>query len=302
MDSRQLRYFLAVVEHGSVTRAAEVLFVAQPALSQSLRGLESELGVELFRRVPRGMELTDAGAALLGPARQVMQSSQHADEVVRGIATLEQGRLDVASPPDLAVEPLASLVARFRARHPGVWVNLIDPGPNADVESLLRNARCEVGVDYLPADDDKLSTCALGRRRLLLGLPPESSHTQPEIFPIDRLADLPLVAGPRGTAVRDEVERICADNGFTPRVAVEVEHEHNVYLLVAAGAGAAFLTESEARRSESRGVRVVRTEPELGHDFGLVFRSGPLSPAARAFVELATAHTKPEGAPVERDC
>lgn len=289
VDSRQLRYFLAVVEHGSVTRAAEVLFVAQPALSQSLRGLESELGVELFRRVPRGMELTDAGVALLGPARQVMQSSQHADNVVRGIATLEQGWLDVASPPDLAVEPLVSLVARFRARYPGVWVNLIDPGPNADVESLLRNARCEVGVDYLPADDDKLSTYGLGRRRLLLGLPPEASRTQSVKFPIDGLADLPLVAGPRGTAVRDEVERVCAERGFTPRVVVEVEHEHNVYLLVAAGAGAAFLTEPEARRSERRGVRVVRTEPELGHDFGLVFRSGPLSPAARAFVTLATA-------------
>ncbi|PBC49890.1 LysR family transcriptional regulator [Rhodococcus sp. ACS1] len=288
MDSRQLRYFLAVVENGSVTRAAEVLYVAQPALSQSLRALEGELGVELFRRVPRGMELTDAGAALLGPARQVLQSSRRADEIVRGIATLENGWLDVASPPDLAVEPLASLVAQFRAQYPGVWVNLMDPGPNAGVETLLRTARCEVGIDYLPADDDKLSTRVLGRRRLLLGLPAEALHTQTATFPIDRLSELPLIAGPRGTAVRDEVERACTQHGFSPNVAVEVEHEHNVYLLVEAGAGAAFLTDSEARRAERRGVRVMRTEPELGHDYGVVFRSGPLSPAAAAFAALAT--------------
>ncbi|KXF49973.1 hypothetical protein AXA44_21855 [Rhodococcus sp. SC4] len=293
MDSRQLRYFLAVVEYGSVTKAAEVLYVAQPALSQSLRALEKELGVDLFRRVPRGMELTDAGAALLGPARQVVHSSDHADEVVRRIATLERGRLDIATPPDLAVDPLTSLVARFRERHPGVWINLIEPGPNADVEDLLRNARCEVGMDYLPVNDDKLSTCVLGRRRLLLGLPPESSVAAPATLPIDRLSGLPLVAGPRGTAVRDELERTCAALGFAPRVAVEVEHEHNVYLLVAAGAGAAFLTESEARRAEQRGVRVVHTEPELGHDYGVVFRTEQLSPAARAFVELATSPTIP---------
>ncbi|MEN0139263.1 MAG: LysR family transcriptional regulator, partial [Rhodococcus sp. (in: high G+C Gram-positive bacteria)] len=255
MDSRQLRYFLAVVENGSVTRAAEVLYVAQPALSQSLRALEAELGVELFRRVPRGMELTDAGTALLEPARQVVQSSRRADEIVRSIATLENGWLDVASPPDLAVDPLTSLVALFRARHPAVWVNLVDPGPNADVESLLRNARCEVGVDYLPTDDDKLSTLPLGRRRLLLGLPATSPHLESPTFPLDRLSELPLIAGPRGTAVRDELERVCAQKGFSPRVVVEVEHEHNVYLLVEAGAGAALLTESEARRAERRGIQ-----------------------------------------------
>jgi DNA-binding transcriptional LysR family regulator len=105
-------------------------------------------------------------------------------------------------------------------------------------------------------------------------------------FPFDRLYELPLITGPRGTAVRDEIERVCALKGFSPRVAVEVEHEHNVYLLVEAGAGAALITESEARRAERRGVQVVQMEPELGHDFGLVFRAGPLSPAARAFVEL----------------
>lgn len=289
MDSRQLRYFLAVVEHGSVTRAAELLYVAQPALSQSLRSLENELGVELFRRVPRGMELTTAGEALLGPARQVIQSSRSADEAVRRIAMLEGGRLDVASPPDLAVDPLTPLVAQFRARYPGVWVNLIDPGSNETVEDLLRHARCEVGVDYLPVSGAKVVAHALGRHRLLLGLPAGSPHAASATLPFERLAELPLVMGPRGTTVRDEVDRMCAEFGFAPRVAVEVEHEHNVFLMVAAGAGAAFLTEREAERAAQRGVDIVRTEPELGRDFGVVSRTDEPSPAANAFVELARA-------------
>ncbi|MFC9788215.1 LysR substrate-binding domain-containing protein [Rhodococcus sp. NPDC127528] len=289
MDSRQLRYFLAVVEHGSVTRAAEMLFVAQPALSQSLRSLENTLGVELFRRVPRGMELTAAGVALLGPARQVMESSRSADEVVRRIATLERGRLDVASPSDLAVDPLTPLVAQFRARYPGVWVNVIDPGANAKVEDLLRSARCEVGVDYLPVGGAKVVAHPLGRRRLLLGLPAGSPHAASATLPFAQLADVPLVVGPRGTTVRDEIDRTCAAFGFTPRVVVELEHEHNVFLLVAAGAGAAFLTEHEAEQAAHRGVDIVRTEPELGRDFGVVCRTDELSPAANAFAEMARA-------------
>ncbi|NKS65504.1 LysR family transcriptional regulator [Rhodococcus hoagii] len=289
MDSRQLRYFLAVVDNGSVTKAAEVLYVAQPALSQSLRALEAELGAALFHRVPRGMELTGAGAALVGPARQVVQSSRRVDETVRRLVSLERGWLDVACPSDLAVDPSASLIAEFRARHPGVRINLVDPGPNADSTTVLRSARCEVAIDYLPVDDAKLATHPLGRRRLVLALPENYETTPAPTLPIESLADLPLVAGGRGTVVREELERVCGQYGFAPRIMVEVEHEHNVHLLVVAGAGAAFVTEPEARLAERRGLRIVRTTPELGRDFGLVFRTGSLSPAALAFVTFVTA-------------
>lgn len=289
VDSRQLRYFLAVVDNGSVTKAAEVLYVAQPALSQSLRALEAELGAALFRRVPRGMELTGAGAALVGPARQVVQSSRRVDETVRRLVSLERGWLDVACPSDLVVDPSASLIARFRARHPGVRINLVDPGPNADSTTVLRSARCEVAIDYLPVDDAKLAMHPLGRRRLVLALPEDYETMPAPTFPIESLAGLPLVAGGRGTVVREELERVCGQQGFAPRVVVEVEHEHNVHLLVAAGAGAAFVTEPEARLAERRGLRIVRTTPELGRDFGLVFRTGSLSPAALAFVTFVTA-------------
>ncbi|NKS19264.1 LysR family transcriptional regulator [Rhodococcus hoagii] len=289
MDSRQLRYFLAVVDNGSVTKAAEVLYVAQPALSQSLRALEAELGAALFHRVPRGMELTGAGAALVGPARQVVQSSRRVDETVRRLVSLERGWLDVACPSDLAVDPSASLIAEFRARHPGVRINLVDPGPNADSTTVLRSARCEVAIDYLPVDDAKLATHLLGRRRLVLALPENYETTPAPTLPIESLADLPLVAGGRGTVVREELERVCGQYGFAPRIMVEVEHEHNVHLLVVAGAGAAFVTEPEARLAERRGLRIVRTTPELGREFGLVFRTGSLSPAALAFVTFVTA-------------
>ncbi|NKS77835.1 hypothetical protein GS539_18355 [Rhodococcus hoagii] len=124
---------------------------------------------------------------------------------------------------------------------------------------------------------------------MVLALPENYETTPAPTLPIESLADLPLVAGGRGTVVREELERVCGQYGFAPRIMVEVEHEHNVHLLVVAGAGAAFVTEPEARLAERRGLRIVRTTPELGREFGLVFRTGSLSPAALAFVTFVTA-------------
>lgn len=288
MDSRQLRYFLAVVEHGSVTRAAESIYVAQPALSQSLRTLESELGVELFTRAPRGMRLTSAGEAFLGPALQVTRSWESAIEAVRRVVLLTGGRIDIAAPADLAVEPLAHMVSRFRSDYPHVLVNVIEAASHQPVINLLRTAQCEIGFDYLPVEDARVATRVLGRRRLVLGLPPGSAEGGSGILSLDVLADLPLVIGTRGGVVREEVERFCDERGFAPRVVVEVDYEHYVYLLVAAGAGAAFLTKEEADRAKRCGVKIVQTVPELGHDYGLLYRADRLAPAVHAFVDVVS--------------
>ena len=101
MDRRHLEYFLAVADYGGFTNAAHALRVAQPSLSQAIKGLESELGVELFRRIPQGTRLTSAGESLLGPARQTLRDFAAAQAAVRGIRTLESGRLDIASLPGL---------------------------------------------------------------------------------------------------------------------------------------------------------------------------------------------------------
>src|ERR1700751_622576 len=118
MDERRLRYFLAVVDEGSVTRAAQRLHVAQPSLSQAIRAFESELGVQLFDRVGRGLRLTAGGEALLGPARQGLQTMDQARNAVAGVTELRAGSIQIASLATLAVDPMAALIGRFRARYP----------------------------------------------------------------------------------------------------------------------------------------------------------------------------------------
>src|ERR1700735_818535 len=124
MDERRLRYFLAIVEEGSVTAAAARPHVAQPSLSQSLRGIERELGTELFDRVGRGLQLTSAGHALIGPARQALLALDAARSAGREIAAALAGELAIAARATLAADPLAEMVGRFRQAHPGVTVEI----------------------------------------------------------------------------------------------------------------------------------------------------------------------------------
>ncbi|WP_029088489.1 LysR family transcriptional regulator [Brevibacterium album] len=290
METRQLRHFLSVVEHGSVTAAAAALYLAQPSLSQSLRALEDELGVELFVRERRGMVLSAAGAALLESARQAVRSAEEADGAVLEVVRLESGRLEVAVPADLAAGPLVPIVARFRALYPGVVVSLVDASSPGSTVGLLQDGRCEIGLDYLPAGDMRVEARALGRERALLAVPSDLAAAGiAEPVPFAVMAGLPLVTGALGSPSRAHLERLSAECAVPLRIVAEADHEHGVFLLVTSGAGAGLLSEEVAERARRRGAVVLRTDPECSRSYGLVTRSDRLSPAARAFSDVATA-------------
>src|SRR6185503_18336438 len=145
MDLRQLAYVVAVVDHGGFTRAAEAMHVAQPSLSQAVRALEAELGVELFHRAARSVVPTAAGEALLGPARQALRDAETARSAVAEVAGLEAGRLDLVSLPTLAVDPAAGLIGAFRRAHPGIVVRLVEPEDAAAVAGRVREGTSELG-------------------------------------------------------------------------------------------------------------------------------------------------------------
>ncbi len=118
MDVRQLSYVLAVADEGTFTRAAEVLQISQPSLSQGIRALEAELGAALFERRARPVRLTAAGEALIEPARRAVRDLQTARAAVEAVTGLEGGHLDLVSLPTLSIDPVAELVGRFRVAHP----------------------------------------------------------------------------------------------------------------------------------------------------------------------------------------
>jgi DNA-binding transcriptional LysR family regulator len=287
MDLRQVDYVLAVAEEGGFTAAAAAVNVAQPSLSQSVRNLEAELGVELFHRVGRGVVLSSAGEAFVAAARQVRREVAELRDSVAAVRDVVAGTLEVAALPTLAVDPLAPLIGAFRQLHPGVAVRLIDPGDDGPA-SAVRGGGAEIGVVELPVADD-LVTFPLGQQDLLAICSKGDGASLGKVASLSALAALPLVATPAGTSTRRVLDSALAAAGVEGRVAVEVDQREAVIPLVLAGAGISFVPSAQARGAARQGAWVVRPDPPLQRSIGLVHRDRRLSPAARAFVELVSA-------------
>src|ERR1035437_5149890 len=127
LDIRRLSLFLAVVEHGGFTRAAQAVHISQPALSQAIAELEAELGGPLFHRLGRTVELTDAGGALAGPARGVLREIAAARQFIREVNKLSRGGLDLSALPTLSTDPLPALLGAYRQAYPAGTGHIASP-------------------------------------------------------------------------------------------------------------------------------------------------------------------------------
>ena len=286
MDLRHLTYLLAVADHGGFTRASKAIFVSQPALSLAVRELEDELGVELLYRLGRGVRLTPAGAALVGPARQVLRDIETARAEVSSIAGLEGGSLALGSLPTLAADPLAGLVGRYRAAYPRVVVDLAAPEDTADLVVLLQHGQCEIALLEGGLLPDSLTTHELGTQSLSVILPPGTIRPQTHLS-VEEFERVPFIAAPKGTSSRRLLDEAFAAVGLTPLVVVVAAQRESILPLVLAGAGAALVPDPLARQAARLGAGWLSPRPAIDRRVVLAHRPGPLAPAARRFLELA---------------
>jgi LysR family transcriptional regulator, carnitine catabolism transcriptional activator len=288
MDLRRLRLFLAVVDEGGFTRAAEAEFVSQPSVSQAMRELEADLGTPLFHRVGRGVTLTTAGEALVGPARQTLRDVETARAAVAAVGGLEAGRLDLCALPTLAVDPVAPLTGAFRTAHPGVTVTLADAEGPAEVASLVINGDAEVGITVEHAANDTLRSVALGQQEMLVVLPPGTAiRSRTRALPAEELANRPIVTTPRGTSTRQLLDEAFEAARVIPHIAVVTAQREAVLPLVLAGAGASLLPQPVAANAAALGAVVVPMRPRVNRQVVAVHRDSALSPAAAAFLTIA---------------
>ena len=291
---------VAVVDEGGFTAGAAAVGVSQPSLSQAVRALEVELGVELFDRGGGRVRLTAAGHALVGPARQALRDAATARAAVAAVVGVAAGRLDLVCLPSLAVQPVAELIGRFRRAHPDVSVRLVEPDDAAAVVERVRSGTSELGFSELPAarsrvSDDAVVEVALETHDYVALVPPGARLAAGAgAVTLAALAGQPLVTTPPGTSTRRIVDEAMAAAGVVPTIAVETDHREAIAPLVVAGAGVSLLPRRLALASAATtGAAVRDVRPAIERSIGMIHRSGPLSPAAGAFLALAV-----PGAPV----
>ena len=286
MDIRQLAYVVAVVDNGGFTRAAAAMNVAQPSLSQSVRALERELGIELFdrgagsRRAPR---LTAAGEALLGPARSAVRDLESARVAVAEVLSVQRGHLDLVCLPTLAAAPVAELIGGFRSRFPGITVRLAEPDDVDSVVQMVANGVAEVGFTELDSVE-RLNRHDLGVHELAsqdyVAVVPPTMDLAGDRVELADLVAAPLITTPVGTSTRRLTDEAFAAAGRVPMIAVETDHREAITALVRSGAGYSLLPRPVAEHIARRDARVVELAVPITRRVAMVWRAAPLSPAA----------------------
>ena len=290
LDVRRLSLFLAVVDHGGFTRAARAVHISQPALSQAVAELEAELRGPLFHRLGGKVTLTDAGAALVGPARTVLREIDAARQVTAEVNNLSRGRLDLSALPTLSTDPLPALLGVFRRAHPAVAVRIASPAGPDELAEQVRSGAAEVGVTDASRAADGLEAVPLCRQQLVALFPPGSASPGGPLRPAD-LADVPLVVTPPGSSGRGLLFRAFDRDGVRPVVAIETSQREAVLPLVLAGAGTAVMPEALAALAAAQGAIPVPFDPPLTRDLAIVRRPGTPTPAAVAFLAVAAGLT-----------
>ena len=246
MDLRRLEYFLAVVQHGQVTSAASALRVAQPSLSQAIKALERDLGVQLFTREGRTLRPTRAGRALVEPARRVLGDLDTARAAVADVVELAAGWLDIAAHELLGRDPLVAALAAFHERYAGIPVRVHSPRDEDELVRLLADGRCELGLAFLPVPDAGLVVRPLGAQDIWVVLPPDADvPADPQApMPLGALHDVAFVDSMRGFASpRSVITAALREEKVLIRPVVRTRHRESILPMVVAGVGGTFTTE-----------------------------------------------------------
>lgn len=248
MNLRRLQYFVKIVDIGSLTQAADVLHVAQPALSQQLATLEGEVRQQLVVRTKRGVTPTEAGRALYRHAQLILRQCEQARVDMLAAGQGLSGAISVGLAPGTAAAGLAlPLLRAIRARHPGI-VPYLNETYGSTLSELVMNGRMDLAVLYGGRTAvHGLSFMPLVREQLFV-VGSDRMLAPPEHVPLRMLAEMDFYLARPYNVVRRMVDEAFAGIGLTPRVVAEIESTGTLTAAIADGLGATILPESMARQ------------------------------------------------------
>jgi len=296
MELRHFRYAVAVADSLHFGQAAQRLHISQPPLSQQIRQLEEELGVRLFHRTKRQVQLTEAGRMFIAEARVILAQADHASNVAQRVGELGQLIVAVAGPADSQI--FVDIFRRFGTRHPSVRVALRNMSTAQQVEAL-REGRIHAGFVVTPIDDPALATETVQHSPIAIALPRGHRLAARHHVPLTDLADERHIMFARHLYPRffDAIVGACREVGFTLNVVHEVDNLHTARALVAAGLGVCFVP-SSLQEERSTAVQIRPVKPRLPHvdlHLALAYRRQPISELVQLFVNAVRDVTHARG-------
>ncbi|VVN50989.1 HTH-type transcriptional regulator CynR [Pseudomonas fluorescens] len=287
MLARHIKYFLAVAQHHSFTKAAAALHVSQPALSQQVRQLEESLSAQLFDRSGRTTRLTDAGEVYLRYARRASQELEEGKRAIHDVGDLSRGALRVALTPTFTTYLVGPLVEAFHSRYPNITLNLREIAQE-QMEELLLADELDVGIAFEDGHSQDIETQPLLIEALALVVGERHPLAGQSAIDLDALSAESLILLSEEFATREQIDRYCRQHNITPRVKMEANVIGAVIEVVRRTTLSTLLPATVALAHQ--GLFAIELSPQRLHRTAVLMqRKGAYqTSAARAFIELAT--------------
>lgn len=295
MELRHLRYFVAVAEDQSVTRAASRLNIAQPALSHQIKSLEEEIGTQLLQRLSRGVSLTEPGRLFAEEARAILAAVEAAKTKARRAAAGEFGQIRIGFTGSASFHPFVTRAIRdYRETYPNVEVELLEE-TTSSLLLAFKSGRVDVAfMRPAPGEVDHLWSRHLFDEPMVVAIPITHELASAEEIGLPALAEEAFIFYPRrnGRALYDSIMAACEAAGFTPRIAQDAPQLTSVVNLVATGIAIAIVPKSMARLA----MEGVRYRPISGGRptacLALVRLHTPETPLAQIFADMTLAQIR----------
>jgi LysR family transcriptional regulator, cyn operon transcriptional activator len=286
-----LRTFVAVVDAGGIHRAVARINLSQPAASRQINALEVALGTRLFDRIGRRLKLTSEGEGLLGLSRRLLEEVEAFNERARALKKGETGILRVAATPMVIENTLSHFVGRYRCRHPGVEVELIEEGGVAMPRRLELG---DVHLALMALDDDRFRIRPLYPVRGIAVVANDHKFASRRTIEVAELVDEPLLLLRSEFASRDWFETACRVARTRPRVLLESRAPHTAIALAAAGYGIAVVPSTVViPAGHVRGIALVQRGTAVGRWLRVAWQPQRfLSVFAERFIEELSAHCR----------
>ena len=293
MELLQLRSFIQVAESGSMTRAAEILYLTQPAVTQHIQALEHELGVKLFDRYPRGMRLTQAGALLRTYAQRCLSTLEDCRLALTELEAGHSGQIIIGAGVTASIFVLPDWLCAFRAQCPEIDV-IIRTGRSREILALLKDGVIDLGIITTPVDQPHLTLQRLFDEDIILVVPTDHPFAGKNIL-AERLVEIPLILFPHGNGFRTYLDQALAQTGMPLTVKMETDSVEAIIRFVETGLGASFLPRSAVQEELSRNKMAVVTLTDIAplqRTTYLAYQTNRFQTfSMRRFMELLTAVT-----------
>src|SRR3954449_1429764 len=288
MTLRQLEYLIAVAEEGSFTRAAERLYVSQPALSHQIKALEASVGGELLERQPQAVRLTPMGRAFLPHATAAIRAAEEARHEARAVGDLEGGQLRIGTLHSIAIGVITAAIRAWRLAHPQVSFELHEYLAIEELAEQMRLGVADVAVGPPPRGwDGPMRTLGWEELVVVVAVDDPLVQKRRKTVRLEQLAERPWVLYSPDNGLSPVVLDACAKAGFTPRPAVRTHHAATAVQLAAAGLGPALVPENTVEPGFTGAL--LRPDPPVRRELVAFTRDDP-SPLVTAFSDVLAEH------------